>query len=284
MPFLGLGLHFVVALFFAVHVVRGDRPISWLFILFMFPILGSIVYFVGVYLPEKRQGGGFRPQPVPNSFGQGSSGFCAKPSFGAFQHPSLVKPSKSLDKKQIWRMARQDFESNPTMHNRLRLARALGSLDRLDEAAEHYEVCMQGPFASDPELCISAARSREKQGRGWAARELLQRIRSEHPTFEPQKVQLMLARSFAKDELTQQADEAFGAAMEQFDSIEVKVEYAIFALDYGDLQKASVLSDEIDRITSLWTQMSYEKHVGLMQRLDKALAAAHKKKRLGAKK
>ena len=46
MPFVGLGLHLVVALFFAVHAVRTGREMYWLVILFSFPLLGSIAYFL----------------------------------------------------------------------------------------------------------------------------------------------------------------------------------------------------------------------------------------------
>ncbi len=37
MPFLGIGFHVIVALFFAVHVVRSNQNMYWLFILFVFP-------------------------------------------------------------------------------------------------------------------------------------------------------------------------------------------------------------------------------------------------------
>ncbi len=54
MPFIGLGLHVLVALFFAVHAVRSGQQTCWLFILFSIPLLGSIVYFLTIYLPDLR--------------------------------------------------------------------------------------------------------------------------------------------------------------------------------------------------------------------------------------
>ena len=45
MPFLGIGFHVIVALFFAVHAVRTHQNLYWLFILFSFPLLGSVAYF-----------------------------------------------------------------------------------------------------------------------------------------------------------------------------------------------------------------------------------------------
>jgi hypothetical protein len=54
MPVLGLGLHILVALFFAVHAVRSGQQMYWLMILFSFPLFGSIVYFLVIYLPNSR--------------------------------------------------------------------------------------------------------------------------------------------------------------------------------------------------------------------------------------
>ena len=38
---LGIGLHVLVAVFFAVHAIRSRQQMIWLMILFMFPLLGS---------------------------------------------------------------------------------------------------------------------------------------------------------------------------------------------------------------------------------------------------
>ena len=50
----GIGLHVIIALFFAVHAVRSGQNNYWLFILFAFPLLGSVVYFFANLLPNSR--------------------------------------------------------------------------------------------------------------------------------------------------------------------------------------------------------------------------------------
>ena len=60
MHFLGIGLHLVAAVFFAIHAVRTNQPLFWMFILFLFPLLGSLVYGIAVWLPELRQSRGVR--------------------------------------------------------------------------------------------------------------------------------------------------------------------------------------------------------------------------------
>ncbi len=54
MPIAGLGLHVLLAIICAIHVVRTRQQLYWLFILFAFPLLGSIVYFFAIYLPNSR--------------------------------------------------------------------------------------------------------------------------------------------------------------------------------------------------------------------------------------
>jgi hypothetical protein len=54
MAIFGIGAHLIIALFFAVHAIRSKRETYWLFVLFSFPLLGSIVYFFAEFLPETR--------------------------------------------------------------------------------------------------------------------------------------------------------------------------------------------------------------------------------------
>ena len=51
MPFVGLGVHILLALFCAVHVVRNGGQLYWLIILFSFPLLGSLVYLLVFVVP-----------------------------------------------------------------------------------------------------------------------------------------------------------------------------------------------------------------------------------------
>ena len=54
MTIFGIGIHILIAVFFAIHVVRNGQQLYWLLILFMFPLLGSVVYFFAIYLPNSR--------------------------------------------------------------------------------------------------------------------------------------------------------------------------------------------------------------------------------------
>ena len=101
MPIVGFGLYFALAIFCAIHVVRTGQPLYWLMILFAFPIVGSLVYFVAVYLPNSR-----------------------------LQRNALKAVSaaaKAIDPQREVRAAQAAFEETPTAQNQMRLAAALSS-------------------------------------------------------------------------------------------------------------------------------------------------------------
>ena len=132
MPFVGIGLHLIVALFFAIHAVRTGQPIWWLFILFSFPLLGSIVYFVAIYLPNSR---------LQRTAGK-----------------VVAAAAKALDPTRELREAREAFEFTPTAQNQMRLAAALLEAG---EAAEAARLCLR---------CVGTAQRATRPTRGaWRA-------------------------------------------------------------------------------------------------------------------
>ncbi|MDF2480054.1 MAG: putative transrane protein [Stenotrophomonas indicatrix] len=50
MPYIGIGLHILVAIYFAVHAIRSGQSLYWLILLFSFPLFGSVVYFLAILL------------------------------------------------------------------------------------------------------------------------------------------------------------------------------------------------------------------------------------------
>jgi len=138
MPIFGLGLHVLVAIYFAVHALRHGQNMYWLFVLFAFPLLGSIVYFIVIYLPALQQSRG---------------GVAAKRALR-----QLVDPQRAL------REARQAFELTPTLDKRLRLAEALLQNRAASEALALYREVANGPFARDPALLAGLAEAEFETG------------------------------------------------------------------------------------------------------------------------
>ena len=124
MPIVGLGLHILMALYFAVHAMRTGRNMYWLIILFSFPLLGSVVYFVVEMLPELRNNRSVRS--AGHALGQ------------------LLNPERELNEAQA------AFQLAPTANNRARLANAL--LARGDAAAAIDWLCRAFGFDSAPQF------------------------------------------------------------------------------------------------------------------------------------
>lgn len=250
MPFVGLGLHVLIALFFAVHVVRSGQQTYWLFILFSFPLLGSIVYFLTIYLPNSRLERGAR-----------------KVMRGAV---------KALDPTRELRDARAAFEYTPTAQNQMRLAAALLEAGVADEAANTYEACLKGPFSSDPDILFGAARACVEAGRPAQAVMHCQAIRAAHPSYRPEELSLLLARALAAASRGDEARSEFEAAVARFGSFASRAEYAIWAAQSGDKGNALRLQAEIDQAMRRWSRHQRELNASTLRRLNEAYAGLNK--------
>ena len=244
MPFLGLGLHVLVALFFAVHALRTGQQIYWLIILFSFPLLGSIAYLLAVYLPNSRLEHGARK--------------------------AISAAARTIDPTRELREASAAFEYTPTAQNQMRLALAQLESGAADDAAANYEACLKGPFASDPEIKFCAARAFVESGRYVRAIAHLEEIRKADVNFRAEQVALLLARALASAGRRQDAQSEFEAAVKRFGSFEVHAEYAIWAITSGDQATVDRLQIELDRTMKHWSRHTRELNMHLVRRLNAA--------------
>lgn len=244
MPFFGLGVHVLVALFFAMHAVRSGQPIFWLIILFSFPLLGSIVYFVVIYLPN--------------------SGL----ERGARQVVSAA--AKSLNPTRELREARAAFDYTPTAQNRMRLAAALMDANAPDEAAMIYEACLKGPHASDLEIKFCAARAFFESGTYPSALAHLKQIRVIDANFRAEQISILIARTLSASGKHQEAKLEFEAAEKRFSSFEVQVEYAIWAISANETATANRLQAVINQTMSHWNKHTRSLNATLVRRLSTA--------------
>ena len=248
MPFVGLGLHFLVALFFAVHVVRSGQQMYWLIILFSFPLLGSIVYFAAIYLPNSRLDRGARK--------------------------AVAIAAKALDPTRELREARAAFDYTPTAQNQMRLAAALLDAGQAEEAATNYEACLKGPFASDLDMRWGAAQAWLACGRHAQAASQLQAIRAQDPAFRAEAVTLALGRALGGAGRAADARAEFESALHRFGSFESRAEFAIWAVTNGERALAERLNAEIQQAMARWSRHTRELNQEVLQRLQKATAAA----------
>jgi hypothetical protein len=247
MPFFGIGLHVVIAIFFAVHVIRSGQQLFWLFILFSFPLLGSIVYFVAIYMPSSNLDRGAK---------------------------KLVSAAaKSLDPNRELRDARAAFEYTPTAQNQMRLASALLEAGSADEAARVYQQCLSGPFASDLEIRYGAAQAFLAAGRAATALEHLALIRRTNATFRPEKISLLTAQALAASGRNDDAGAEYESALARSNSFEIRTEYAIWAATSGRAELAQRLQQEVRASMQRRDRHTRQLHMPLVRRFDAAFAS-----------
>ena len=247
MPFLGLGVHVLIALFFAVHAMRSGQQMYWLFVLFSFPLLGSIVYFLVIYLPNSRLEHGARR--------------------------AVAVAARTLDPTRELRAARDAFEYTPTAQNQMRLAGALLESGQALEAARNYDACLKGPFASDLEIRLGAARAYFSCERYAETITHLEFIRRSNADFRPEQVSLLLAQALGGAGRASEARAEFESAVARFGSFESRAEYAIWAAAAGDTPTAARLHVELDDASRRWNRHTRELNMPLLRRLSAAVDA-----------
>ena len=246
MAILGIA-HILFALFFGVHAIRNGQPLYWVVILFMFPALGSVVYFFAIYLPNSKLQHGARK--------------------------AVTVAAKALDPGRELREAREAYDYTPTAQNHMRLASALLEAGDAEEAATTYEACLQGPFAGDREIRFGAARASLASGRSAAAVTHLQTIRASDANFRPEQVSLLLAQALAAAGRNDEARVEFEFALGRYNSFTAQVEFAIWAAGVGDAAKANALHAELQRTIDRWTKHTRDLNQPLIRRLNTAMAA-----------
>lgn len=241
MPFVGLGVHVLLALFCAVHVVRNGQQLYWLIILFSFPLLGSLVYLFVIVLPHSRiERGAVR---------------------------AVRAAGRALDPGRELREARVAFDETPTAQNQMRLAAALLDAGEGAQAAEQYQACLRGPFARDLEIRLGAARAFLASGQPAQALEHLTSIRAEKADFRPEAVSLLTARALGALERVVEARSEFESASDRFGSVEAWAEYAIWSLGRGDDATAQPLLAKIDKVSAKWNALTKQLNEPVMRRL-----------------
>jgi hypothetical protein len=248
MPLVGISLYLLVAIFFAVHAVRRGRNLVWLFVLFSFPLLGSLVYFVVEYLPEVRV-----QRNAQRAVGRAAS---------------LLDPERGV------REARAAVGRVPSVQNQLRLAHALLERGSTHEAVQQFEACLAGPGGRDPEVRYATAIAQLRDGQAGAALSMARELRAEHPIYQPERVALLLAQALWNSGERAMALAEFSSALERFGSTEVRGRYAIFAAQSGDLSRAQALAAELNEDQKHWPSHTRDLNRQLLREVAQAVDAA----------
>lgn len=221
MPFFGLGLSTIIAICFAIHALRSGQDRYWLFILFVFPFLGSVVYFFAIFLPSIRY------------------------SHSGYQIESKLR--KTLDPTRELREAQHDFELSPTIDAELRLANALVDIGKAKESLPHYQHILSAVYKTAPDILLQYAQALFAANQPQEVKQVLNDLRAHNPNYRSDDGHLLYARALAELNEKIAAKEEFDALVDYHPSLEVYVRYAEVLLNWGDKTGAKQQLDALDQ-------------------------------------
>jgi hypothetical protein len=219
---IGIGLHVLVAAFFAHHAVTTGQDKYWLWILFMFPGLGALVYGVAVFLPSIRH---------------------------TREARTVVRGAQRiLDPTRELRAAQEALDVAATADNRLRLADALLDAGRASVAVVQYQMVLVGVHASDAAIIVRHAHALVEAGQPRAAREELEALIAKQPDFRSPEGHLTYARALAALDERPKAREEFEVLVGYFAGLGARARYAEALLAWGDGARLRDLLAESEKI------------------------------------
>lgn len=220
MPFLGIGLSTIIALFFAVHVIKTRQEQFWLSILLVFPFIGSLIYFFVIFLPD------FRQSPV------------------GYQIES--KLLKALDPQRELREALSNYEISPTVEAKVCLAKALIDNDRANEALIYYQEVLTGIYESAPDILLQYAYALYQVKQYKKARETLDYLREKNPNYCSDEGHLLYTKILVALELKEEAQEEFNALISYYPSLEAASYYLQTLIEWHQISLAKEVLQKIE--------------------------------------
>ncbi|MCB1513558.1 MAG: tetratricopeptide repeat protein [Hyphomicrobiaceae bacterium] len=224
MPLLGL-LHTLIAATFVIHAMRTGRPQYWMWIIVLFPLVGSLAYVGLEVLPELSR----------SRRGRRIKG----------QISDIITPDRE------WHRLREQVLLTGTVDAKRALAEECERKSMWAEAIELYRSAADGIFKDDPSLMTGLARSLLGAGQPQAALDTLDALQREHPDFESADAHMCYARSLEALERFEAAAQEYGQLSRYFVGLEARTRYGLLLMKLGEPDKARRIFTEVAKAGSV---------------------------------
>jgi len=240
-------LVFVIQFTFAFHALKTGRGARWIVIIFMAPVIGSLLYYFLEVFPNSREERTLRRR--------------------------MRDIGKTLNPDAELKRRAEEAEINASVDNRASLADECLEKGMFDDAIRLYESCLDGPYRDDPRLLLSLARARFYDQQWAQSRELLARLVASHPKFQPAEVQLLHARVLEAMGQTTEALREYEALQERYVGFEARYRHGLLLKRLGRSADAATLFREILRHAKRSALESEQEWVKLARRESEAVKA-----------
>ena len=264
MPLLAIAVLALVVVL-SIHVCRTGRSRMWLPVIWVLPILGSIIYVL--------------VEMVPQLFGgdEGETRARSKAENESRNRAKVIEIERRLSARAAAAGADPNIDGG-SVHARLQLAEACLLREKYDEAAELFAGAREGFFANSPDILHGLARAHFGRGDMAAAIGVLDELVSGNASYQPHAVTILKARALAK-----QGDAAAAVAIlksiladtQNLEGrrLEAQYRYAEILWQQGEKSKALATLTEILRHEKLFRVSDDERHwIRLADQAMKAIA------------
>lgn len=204
---------------FAVHAVRRGHSLTWIFIILIFPVIGAIVYFIAMVLPELQNSRAARQ----------------------FKNHLKTITSTETHKSGGW----QPHEVTDILDRKIKHAQALINKHSTDEAIQYLLNSLQGHYTQNPQLLLLLANAYFITGEYIKTIETLDRIMQHNPEFRSQDGHLLYARALEQSGNAQKALDEYKALSQYYIGYEAKCRYALLLKQFGQVEIANHLFQEV---------------------------------------
>ena len=222
MPLLGV-IVLLIQFCFAYHALKTGRPYWWIFVIMAFPVMGCVIYYFVEVFPRTRESA--KAERMVNQ--------------------AIAKISRAVDPDKEMRQRVAEAELNPSIDNRIALARECIACNLPAEAAKLYRSCLTGVFARDPNLKFGLLEAEFAAGNHEQARARAEELLKEHAGFKDGEVRLLLARSLEAGGDTHAAEGVYGEAIKSFRGEEARYRYGAMLKSLGQGDRAGLLFREL---------------------------------------
>ncbi len=220
-----MSLLFIVSLLiqagFIIHVIRTGRNQLWIWVLIIpgLALAGIVAYLVVEILPEL-----FRSRTARRT----ARGL-----------------RRAMDPGADLRRYENEARVAGNVASRQRYAEELTRHQRYDEAIAQYTQALGGLYQHDPNLMLGLAHAQFAKGDARAARQTLDELIKENPTFRSPDGHLLYARSLAAEGDTLKALEEYRVLAPAYPGAEAAVRYAQLLEAQGEHAEAQRVAREL---------------------------------------
>lgn len=210
-----LSLVVVLQIIAVVHLFRTGRNMTWLFLIILVPLIGSIAYFIVEVLPSLQNSPGARR--------------------------ALRRAQTAMDPGRDLREGTLNYERSQNVDTASKLAGELTKAGRHAEAIEVCNAARTGLFEDDPKILLALSSAQFAASDYAGAIATLDYLREKNPGFRSADGHLVYARALEESGETRRALEEYAALAAYYPGAEARVRQAILHKKLGEKARAAEL-------------------------------------------